>query len=134
MTPIEIAISLTGIAILIGLSWALGATRSVAVTKDLAIDRLSFDEPDFKAGEWFIGADGKSAAASSANGHETALVFAVGDGLATRRFRHGSVSIEKSGTSLLFTMEEPSLRTMRLVAPDESAAAHWILRLAGPRL
>ncbi len=134
MTLVEIAISLLGVAILVGLSWALGAMRSVTVAEDGAIDRLAFDEPDFIPGEWFIGADGKAAAACSADGHETALVFAVGDGLATRRFRHGAVSIEKSGTSLLFRMGEPSLRTVRLVAPDESTASHWVLRLAGPRL
>ena len=134
MTLVEVAISLSGIAILIGLAWALGATRSVAVTADVAVERLAFDEPDFKPGEWFIGADGKSAAAASVDGHETAVVFAVGDGLATRRFRHGAVGIEKAGTSLLFKIGEPSLRTLRLAAPDESAAAHWVLRLAGPRL
>ena len=134
MTLIEIAISLSGIAILIGLSWALGATRSAAVTIDSAVDRLAFDEPDFKPGVWFIGADGKSAAAASVDGHETALVFAVGDGLATRRFARGAVGVETAETSLLFKMGEPSLRTLRLVAPDESAAADWVLRLAGPRL
>ena len=134
MTLIEIAISLSGIAILIGLSFALGATRAVAVTEGLATDRLAFDEPDFKPGEWFVDVDGKSAAARSVDGHETAVVIAVGDGLATRRFRHGAVGIEKSGTTLLFNLGEPALRTLRLVAPDESAAVHWVLRLAGPRL
>lgn len=131
---IDLAISLAGVAILIGLSWLLGAMRSVAVTSEAAIERLAFDEPDFKIGEWFFGADNKSAAAMSADGHETALVFAVGDGLATRRFRHGAIGIEKSGTMLEFRMGEPSLRRVRLVAPDETAAEHWILRLAGRRL
>lgn len=134
MNLVEIAISVTGVAILIGLAWALGATRSIAVTKDLAVDRLAFDEPDFNPGEWLIGADGKSAAVLSADGYETAVVFAVGDGLATRRFRHGAVSIEKSGTAVTFIMGEPSLGVLRLLAPDENAAAHWVLRLAGPRL
>lgn len=131
---IDLAISLAGVAILIGLSWLFGAMKSVVVTKETAIERLAFDEPDFKPGEWFVGADAKSAAARSADGHETALVFAVGDGLATRRFRHGAVSIEKSGTSLAFRIGEFSLRRVRLVAPDDAAAEHWILRLAGPRL
>lgn len=131
---LDLAISLAGVAILIGLSWFFGAMKSVAVTKEAAIDRLAFDEPDFKPGEWFVGADQKAAAAMSADGHETALVFAVGDGLATRRFRHGAVGIEKSGAMLVFRMGELSLRKVRLTAPSETEAAHWVLRLAGPRL
>jgi hypothetical protein len=130
----DLAISLGGVAVLIGLSCLLGAMRSIPVTTESAIERLAFDEPDFKAGEWFIGADRKSAAAASVAGDETALVFAVGDGLATRRFRHGAVSIEKSGSMLVFRMGEPSLRQLRLTAPDEDAAEQWVLRLAGPRL
>ncbi len=131
---IDLAISLAGVAILIGLSWLFGAMKSAAVTNEAAIDRLAFDEPDFKPGEWFIGADRKAAAAISADGHETALVFAVGDGLATRRFRRGAISIEKSGATLEFRMGELSLRKVRLAAPSETEAEHWVLRLAGSRL
>ena|SRR3990167_335107 len=134
MTLVEIAISLAGVVILIGLAWALGATRSIAVTEEAAIDRLAFDEPDFRPGEWLIGADGKSAAAISVDGVEAAVVFAVGDGLGTRRFRQGDVNIEQSGSGLTFKFGEPSLRSLRLLALSESAAAQWVLRLAGPRL
>lgn len=134
MSPIEIAISFVGIAILIGISWALGAMRSIAVDETNARDRLAFDEPDFVPVAWYVGADGKSAAALSEDGGEIALVFAVGDGLATRRFRHGAVSVEKSGTSILFQMREPALRQVRLDATDESVAAQWVLRLAGAQL
>lgn len=134
MTLVEIAISLSGVVILIGLAWALGATRSIAVTEEAAIDRLVFDEPDFRPGRWLIGADGKSAAAISADGVEAAVVFAVGDGLGTRRFRQGAVDIEQSGSGLTFKFGELSLRSLRLLAPDENAAAQWVLRLAGPRI
>lgn len=133
-TLIEIAISFLGIALLIGVSWLFGAMRSVVVTKEAAAERLKFDEPDFKTGEWLIGADGRSAAALSANGAETALVLAVGDGLATRRFRHGGVGLERFENTLIFRLGEPSLRTVRLAAPDRATAEQWILRLAGPRL
>lgn len=131
---LDLLISIAGVALMIGLSFALGALRSVAVTKEAAEERLSFDEPDFKAGSWFVGADNKSAAALSADGGETALVFAVGDGLATRRFSHGAVGVEKTGTTLIFRLGEPSLPRLRLNASDESVAEQWVLRLAGPRL
>ncbi|MCB2099048.1 MAG: hypothetical protein AB7F91_14315 [Parvularculaceae bacterium] len=131
---IELAVSLAGIAILIAVSWLLGAMKSVAVTEEAAQDRLAFDEPDFDVGEWFFGADGKGAAAVSADGSETAVVFANGDGLGTRRFRHGSVGVERHGTIIEFRMREPSLRAVRVVATDETTAEQWVLSLAGARL
>jgi len=134
VSPIEIAISFVGIAILIGISWALGALRTITVEEINARDRLAFDEPDFDPAAWLIGVDGRSAAALSADGLEIALVFAVGDGLATRRFRHGAVRVEKSGSSILFRIREPALRRVRLEAADDSAAAQWVLRLAGAKL
>lgn len=128
------AVSFVGIAILVALSWLLGAWRSASVTRAAAAERLAFDEPDFKVGEWFVSADGKSAAAISADGQETALVFAMGDGLVSRRFRHGSVGVRQAGAVIEFAMREPSLRAVRVTAPDEAAAARWVLSLAGPRL
>lgn len=133
-TLIYLGVSLLGVLALVGFSWILGALKSAEVTESSAVDRLSFDEPDFKTGEWFIGADGKSAAALSADGGETALVFAVGDGLGTRRFRHGAVGVELHGNILEFALGEPSLRKVRLAAPDPAAAAQWVLKLAGARL
>ena len=133
-TLIYLGASLLGVALLVGVSWLLGAMRSAEVTESAAADRLSFDEPDFRSGEWFIGADGKSAAARSEDGAETALVFAVGDGLGTRRFRHGAVGVELHENILEFALGEPSLRKVRLAAPDPAAAAQWVLKLAGARL
>ncbi len=131
---IDLAISLAGIAVLVALSLALGAMRSAVVTLDTAAERLAFDEPDFLPREWMVGMDGKSAAALSAGGDETALVFAVGDGFASRRFRRGKVGLEKDGAAIIFRLGEPSRGTVTLAAPDEAVAAQWLLRLAGRRL
>lgn len=131
---IDLAVSFVGVAILVGVSYLLGAMRSAIVTDRTAAERLEFDEPDFRAGEWLIGADGKSAAALSVDGAETALVFAVGDRLASRRFRHGAVGIERVGATVIFRMGELSLPKARLEAADEDAAEQWVLRLAGRRL
>lgn len=131
---LDLAISLGGIVLLVALSYTLGAFRTVTVTEETARERLAFDEPDFRPSEWFVGADQKSAAVLSQGGAETALVFAVGDGLATRRFRQGSVSVEHEGTDVLFILGEPSRRAVRLKAVDGTAAERWVLRLAGRRL
>jgi hypothetical protein len=131
---IEFVVSMIGVAFLVGVSWLFGAMKSVRVTCDAAADRLAFDEPDFRVDEWFIGADQKAAAAVSADGGETALVFSIGDGLGTRRFRHGAISVERHGVCLDFQLREPSLKLVRLAAPDERSAEHWVLQLAGARL
>ena len=70
---IEFAVSLVGVAFLVGVSWLLGGMKSVKVTGEAAADRLSFDEPDFRIGEWFVAADERAAAAISADGGETAF-------------------------------------------------------------
>lgn len=131
---IDLAISFAGIVVLVGVSFLFGAMRSATVTDRAAAERLAFDEPDFRAGEWLIGADGKSAAALSADSAETALVFAVGDRLASRRFRHGAIGLEREGATVIFRVSEPSLPRVRLTAPDEHSAEQWVLRLAGRRL
>ncbi len=131
---IDLLISVAGIAILVGFSFLLGAMKSAIVDLASASDRLSFDEPDFRASRWMVGADGKAAAAVSADGRETALVFSVGDGLASRRFRHGSVGLEKVGAAIDFQLNEPSRVRVRLAAADKKAAEQWLLSLGGPRL
>lgn len=131
---IELAISVAGIAVLVAFSWMLGAMRGVAVTRESAAERLAFDEPDFRASEWRLGVDGRCAAAMSADVQETALVFAVGDGLVSRRFRLGAVGVRLSGDAIEFSMGEPSLQVVRLVAPDKNVAEQWILTFAGRRL
>lgn len=131
---LDLAISVGGIALLAAAFILAGATRRVTVTEANAGERLAFDEPDFSPAGWIVSGDGKAAATTSRDGRETAVVFAAGDGLVTRRFRHGAVSLEKHGTEILLMLNEPSKRRVRLVAPSDDAAEEWILRLAGPRL
>lgn len=131
---LDLAISLAGVALLVALSWALGGMKTIPVTLEAARERLAFDEPDFLPGEWFVGRDAKAAAVTSLNGEETALVFALGDGLATRRFRHGAIGVERAGKTVLFRLGEPSRAAVRLDGGDEESAARWVLTLAGRRL
>lgn len=131
---IDLAISLAGILVLVGVSYLLGGWRTATVTAEAAIARLRLDEPDFAPGEWMVGADGRCAAAVSGDRREIALVFAVGDKFASRRFRRGAVSIEKQAAAIIFRMKEPSLRLVRLIAPDPASLEGWLLHLAGPRL
>lgn len=128
---LDLLISLAGVGLMVGVSWALGGWRSAPVDAASAADRLAFDEPDFRPREWLISEDGRAAAALSEDGKEAALVFQVGDRLATRRFLRGSVPIERSGTALVAVLKEPSKWRLRLAAPDEASAARWAGELGG---
>ncbi len=133
-TAVDLAISLGGVVVLALVSWMLGGWRTVRVDAANAAERLALDEPDFAAAGWMIGADGAAAAATSATGRETVLVFRIGDGLASRRFRHGAVGIERRGLTLVFRVNEPSRREVHLTASSDAQAEQWLLQLAGQRL
>ncbi len=107
----------------------LGAWRDVRVTEAAAAEKLAFDEPDFRAAAWFVGADGKSAAAVSADGEEVALVFVVGDSYATRRLVRSAVRAEQAEAVLRFRLGEASRPTVLLLAPDAATSQHWLSRL-----
>lgn len=125
----EMAVSVGGIAILVAVAWLLGATRSASVEPEAAVDRLTFDEPDFSPRDWFWSEDRKSAAAISADGGELALVFALGDGLATRRLKSTGVRASVSGADVLFEIGEPSLTRLRVRAKDEAEAREWLSKI-----
>ena len=128
---LDLAISLGGVAILVAVSFALGAWRSATLDEAAARDRLAFDEPDFVVGEWLFGADGKAAVAVSQDGRELGLLRLLGDGLATRRLKKGVAPIVAKGADVLIGLGDPSIATFRLKAPDEKSAAAWAGRLAG---
>ncbi|HBK91444.1 MAG TPA: hypothetical protein DDZ68_07220 [Parvularcula sp.] len=128
---IELVLSIAGVGLLVAVSWMLGAWRNAFVTANAAADRLAFDEPDFAAREWLVGADGKAAAARSADGAEIALVFALGDSFATRRLARRQARVEQRGAALRFALGEVSRRAVYLTAPDEAAARRWLSLLTG---
>jgi hypothetical protein len=130
-TLLDLAISLAGIAVLVAISWALGALRRVGVDEAGARDRLAFDEPDFTPAQWFFGRDGRAAAALSPDGAEAAFVFANGDRLATRRLRTGSFNIAADGAAAVARIGDVTMPRIRLAAGDAATAAQWAQRLGG---
>lgn len=128
---LDLLISFAGIAVLVGVSFALGGWRSAKVDETTARDRLAFDEPDFAVGEWLFSEDGKTAAAISADGEEVAYVFAVGDGVATRRMRKGAVPVEAAGETVTVRLGDASIGRLRLAVRDDEAAVRWAGRLGG---
>jgi hypothetical protein len=127
---LDLLISAAGVGLIVAVSAALGGLRSITLDEAAARARLALDEPDFRPTEIFIGADGKAAAAIGADG-EAALLFALGDGLATRRLAIGAFAVAASGPAVDILLRDPSKRRLRLVAASAEAAAAWAGRLAG---
>jgi len=128
---LDLLISLGGVLVLVGLSAALGAWRTEKVTEAGAAERLAFDEPDFAPAEWLIDADGRAAFALSATGEEAAVVFALGDGLASRRFPVGALPASADGDTVTLRLTEPSKNRVSARAGSTEAAAAWARRIAG---
>lgn len=126
----DLLISVAAIAIMVGISWLMGAWRNVPVDEASAAERLAFDEPDFVPVRWMVGADGKAAAALSAIG-EAAFVFAVGDSLATRRLSLGAYKVNCEGEAVVAAFPDPSKPAIRLRAPSAEEAAEWAGGLGG---
>jgi hypothetical protein len=62
------------------------------------------------------------------------LVFALGDSLATRRFRIGALGAESAGAILSVTLGEISKGRVDIAAHSPAVAAEWARRVAGARL
>jgi hypothetical protein len=128
---IDLAISLAGIALMVGVSFLIGAWRSAPVSEAAARERLAFDEPDFAPARFMVSRDGKAAAAISGAGDEAAFVFSVGDGLATRRLRCGAFKVRREGGEVVAELADPSKPKLRLIAGNSEEAADWAGGLGG---
>ncbi|MBY0422778.1 MAG: hypothetical protein K2Q06_10785 [Parvularculaceae bacterium] len=126
---LDLVISLAGVAALVGLAFLLGATKTLVVDEAAARERLSFDEPDFRPEAWLVDGRGRSAVALSSDGTEAAVVFAVGDGLATRRFRVGAMPASAEGARLVVGLKDVSRPSVAIDAPDAAAAARFVALL-----
>lgn len=131
---VDLGISLAGTLLLVGLSFALGAWRGVTLDAASAAERLAFDEPDFRAEAWLVGADKRAALAVDASGRDIAVVFTVGDGLATRRFPAGSKPVSREGRSLTVMLGEISKRRVTLATEGDAQAEAWAGRLSASAL
>jgi hypothetical protein len=114
---------------LIGVSALFGAWRSIRIDGPAARDRLAFDEPDFTIDDMMVGIDGRSAVAVDRGKGEGAVVFALGDSLATRRFRLGALGAAAESTRLRISLHDVSRREVDVLAPDVESAAEWARRM-----
>jgi len=127
---IDLAISLTGIAILVGLARVIFGAAQQPLNTGSAVGRLAFDEPDFAPVEWVV--DEAAGAAIARNGAgEIALIKAVGDGLATRRAKAGTFSCAHDGKVLTIAPPDLTFGGVTVTAANEAEAMQWALHIAG---
>ena len=127
---IDLAISLAGIAILIGLSrLVFGSVRST-LDAAAAAERLLFDEPDFHPIAWLVD-EGVGVALARNGSGEIALVVAHGDGLVSRRYPAGAVPLAYENGRLCIARTDHTFRNVNIAA-GEAEAASW-LDAAGAR-
>jgi len=129
---IDLAISLTGIAILVGLARAIFGSAQQPLNAASAASRLAFDEPDFAPVAWVV--DEAAGAAIARNGAgEIALIKAAGDGLATRRAKAGAFSCAHSGAVLTIASPDLTFGGVTVTAANEAEAMQWALHIAGEK-
>ena len=132
MTPAllaELAVAAGVTAFLIALSWLLGAWRSVPLNEAAVRDRLAFDEPDFRIDSLLIGSDHRSALALDVAKGEAAVAFALGDAVATRRFKRGSLGVRAEGANVTVVLKDISKWRVRIAAASTDAAEDWARRI-----
>jgi len=123
-TLLDLAISVAGVALLVGLAWAIFRGGSLKFDRAAAADRLAFDEPDFAPVDWIIDENSRVALARNAAG-ELALVVAHGDGLVTRRLAPGDDRANYADGFLTIARVDHTSRAARLPLPENEAAV-WL--------
>jgi len=127
---IDLAISLTGIAILVGLSRLIFGKSAEPLSQRRAANRLAFDEPDFAPVAWVVDVTAGAAIARNGAG-EIALIKAAGDGLATRRAGAGAFSCAREGAVLTIAPPDLTYGGVTVTAANEAEAMQWALHIAG---
>jgi hypothetical protein len=125
---LQLLISVTGIAVMVGLCWALFGRDMAAIESANALaETMARDVPGFCAGATALSADRRGALIENACDGAVFLAVMRGDGLVTRRIA-GGFSLRRNGSRLEFHLPDFTLSHASL---DLADAAHWEARLKG---
>ena len=125
-TLIDLAISIGGVILLVGLARLIFGLQGAALTEAAAADRLAFDEPDFEPAEWLISGTGAIAVNQAG---EAALIKPLGDGLVSRRFSVKDLRWRRDGLRLTIEAPDHAFSTLMVNAGSEEEAQRWAARL-----
>jgi hypothetical protein len=131
MSWIYLAGSLGGIALLVGFNLLLfGRARPQVGTAQEIAERLASEIPGFRAGRVVVGADGRCAVIENAVNRSLYLLEAMGDDIVTRQLtRDLLANVGRLGERLSFELRDFTFPRATLLAPNESLAREWEVRL-----
>jgi hypothetical protein len=124
---LQLAISLAGVALMVGLSWALFGLRDAPIADaDTVRASLARDVPGFRAGRFALSRDAGAALVEDAADGAVYLAVARGDSLVTRKLARGT-KLARDGDRLTLDLRDFTLKRAALELDD---AAWWERRLA----
>ena len=126
---LDFAISLAGVAFIVGVSWLLGGFRTARVDEASLRERAAIDEPDFVIERVFVDDDGKAGVALSDS--EMFVISVVGDGFTTRRAALSALEAKRDGKSVLLILRGAGVSPVRLKLEGQSGAAETLCAAAG---
>lgn len=128
MNPLvlQLAVSFIGIALMIGLCWALfGGGDTLLDGAETAAARIARDVAFFRPGRAALSRDRRAALVEDARDGEVYLAVVRGDGIVTRKLSRG-VAVTRDGERLHLMLDDFTLNGAELELSD---AAFWEARL-----
>lgn len=125
-----LAISLAGVAAMVGLCAFLFGREVVKLDTRSAAARLAADVPGFRLGHSALSADTRSAMLEDARDGSVWLVTARGDGFVTRRLSRRDVkAASREGALLNLRFSDFTFPGAAIAFHDEDVARDWEMRM-----
>ena len=99
------------------------------ITKDVALDRINFEEPDFKPVSWLIDDQGRAAVVEGAAG-DFILIERLGLDLLLRRFQAGFAKAFEENQALVVKLPDVTLPKAVIAS---TGASQWVEKIATDR-
>lgn len=125
-----LAISLAGIAAMVGLCVFLFGRGIATLDPSVAEAEVGFEVPGFRPGALAMSADKRAALIEDAAHHALYLIAARGDGYVIRRISRTSLkSAARNGASLALRFSDLTFPKAAFVLADEQTARDWEAKL-----
>lgn len=125
-----LAISLAGVAAMVGLCAFLFGREVAKLDTRTAAARVAYDVPGFRLGHSALSADCRSAMLENAHDGSVWLVTARGDGFITRRLSRREVkAASRDGAALHLRFFDFTFPAAMIAFHDEDVARDWQMRM-----
>jgi hypothetical protein len=124
MSPLDLAIPIGGIALILLVVWALGGLRDARLGDEAALRRrIARDHPEFAVAQIMTDRDGRSALVFERSGRRALLLFSLGDKVGARLIGPRDLrACRIAGGDLELRLADFGARRVRLKLGDGAAA------------